>query len=430
MRHAAPPPLRRISAGVVWPVIDPPIRNGALLIARNGRIAAIGPDDRVPRPPPSEVETVTYPSNAAILPGLVNVHTHLELTALGGRVPEANFFEWIQHVRRFKQSAAEDELLEGAKAGVYEAWRHGITTVADTGTTKVTVRALNELGGRGIYYHEVIAPEPTECEAAFDHFVRELEAVGQDLPTSVRLGVSPHAPYTVSPELFRLAAAYARAEGLPLASHVAESKAEVELVTVGGGPFATNWRSRGIPLPPAAPSALHYVERLGLLGPDLLVIHAVQTNPADIELLRESDTAVGVCLRSNRRHGHGEPPLGALLAAGVRLALGTDSLASVEALDLFEEARAAQALANLSAEKVLRLITHDAACAIGMDQEIGSLGVDKWADLCVMRTNPSPGGRSPSVAEAVLSVGAAGVVATYVAGRRVYNAADASPVEI
>lgn len=384
----------------------------------------MGPDDAVPHPPGAEV--ASYP-RCALLPGLINLHTHLELHGFRGAVPESDFSAWIQHMRRIRETTAGDAYLEGARDGLRESWRYGATTVADTGTSGATVRALAELGGRGVYFQEVLGPDPRDAEALLRGLVGVVEDLRQEAPPDVTVGVSPHAPYTVSSRLLELAVEYARDRGLQLASHVAESPAETAFVVRGEGPFAESWAARGFPLPAPAASAVRYAERAGLLGSDLLAVHVAQADEDDIALLARSASAVALCPRSNRRHGHGDPPLRQLLAAGVRLGLGTDSGVSVDSLDPLAEARAAQQLAGLSAERALRLATVDGARAIGMERDVGTLEPDKWADLCVLPLEPAGSAASEDVLERLLAAAPGPVAATWVAGRRVHGRSHAQP---
>jgi 5-methylthioadenosine/S-adenosylhomocysteine deaminase len=158
----------------------------------------------------------------------------------------------------------------------------------------------------------------------------------------------------------------------------------------------------------------------GLSGEDVLAIHLVQTDRADIARIVEADVAVAACPRSNRRHGHGDPPLDLLLDAGVRMGLGTDSRASVESLDMRAEARRARALASLDADAALRLITVDGARALGDADFYGVLAAGAWADVCVVRPEEAPTGPD-DVAERVLGAGAEAVRATLVAGKLVFE---------
>ena len=225
----------------------------------------------------------------------------------------------------------------------------------------------------------------------------------------------------MSPALYRAAAAYARGGGLPLAGHLAESPAETAFVCCGAGPFADGWRRRGIPVGPPARSPVALLAALGVLGPDFLAIHAVQTDAADCATLAETGCAVVVCPRSNRRHGHGAPPVAAYLAAGLRVGLGTDSVASVGSLDLLADAREARVLAGLSAEATLRLLTVEGARCLRQDGEIGTLAAGAWADLAVWRL-PQPLPPPDLAAEALLLARPADLLATFVSGRPVHEA--------
>jgi 5-methylthioadenosine/S-adenosylhomocysteine deaminase len=393
-------------------VVQPPIVDGAILINRLGRIEAVGPNPQVPRPDGVPQEDL---GDVVILPGLINTHTHLELTHLRGQIEDDAFTAWIQHVRRAKEGTSGDGFLESARQGVRDTWRAGITTVADTGDTGAVARALAELGGRGIVYQEVFGPHPDQVDESFAGLQRVVASLRRDMPESVRIGVSPHAPYTVSEPLYRRIAEYARAERLPLAVHIAESWAEQEFVTAAKGPFAEAWQRRGIPPVNTARSSVAFLERAGVLGPNVLAIHAVRADAADIAVLKERGVAVAACPRSNRRHGHGDPPLRDFLAAGLPTGVGTDSVASVADLDLFDELRAARAVAGSSADAAVRLVTVDAAHALGLT-DVGSLRAGAWADLCVVS---GPGATKP--AEDLLRAKLDDVVGTWVAGRPVYR---------
>ncbi len=402
----------------MWPVTSPPILNGAVLVDGHGRIAAVGPEAGVPAP--GEATVLRYPA-AALLPGFVNAHTHLELTGLRGRVPEPDFYQWIQHIRRAKEETPEESYLEWAREGVREAWRHGTTTVADTGTSGAVVRALTELGGAGVVYHEAIHPDPRKAEVTLATVRDTVARLRGEAGPRVAIGISPHAPYTVSRELYRRVAEYARAEGLPLAGHIAESAAEVEFVRAQRGPFAEAWQRRGIPLDPPAASPVRLLADLGLLGADFLAIHAVQTDPDDWDALAAAGSAVVACPRSNARHGHGVPPLSRYLERGLRLALGTDSVASVDSLDLLADAREARVIAGISPETVLRLLNLDGARALGMENDVGSLEPGKWGDLVVLQLAGPVPPAADLAAEAILLGRPEDIIATFVAGRLVYQ---------
>jgi len=408
---------RRLAARWLIPVQAPPIERGALLIGSDGRILAVGPDASIPRPIDTPAEKF---DDAVILPGLINTHTHLELTGFEHRVPEREFTAWIRRLRELKATRSSAEYVEAARRGLASCFASGITTIADTGDSGAVIQALVEAGGSGIGYQEVFGPHPGQTEeslAGLQARVSELRPLATD---RVNIGVSPHAPYTVSGQLFRAVSDWARSEQLPVAVHVAESPAESELLLQGAGPFAEAWSARGIPLPsPAGRTPIRWLAEHGALSEQTLCIHAVQLDGRDVGWLADSGAAVAHCPLSNRAHGHGEAPLEALLESGIRVGLGTDSVVSVGRLDLLAEARAAAGLVpSLDADDLIELCTLSGARALGLDSEAGSLLPGKWADCVVVRIRPHSGG---TPAEQVLSSGPRDVLRTYVGGKEVYR---------
>jgi 5-methylthioadenosine/S-adenosylhomocysteine deaminase len=228
-------------------VTAPSIEDGAVLVDDGGRITAVGPNDQVPAP--KGVQSLEF-TDGELMPGLVNCHTHLELTQLGGgrKHVDPEFHKWIWHVRTLKDATSAEAFYEAAVAGVRDCWARGVTCIAETGSTGAVMRALHDLGARGIVYHETFGPDPAQCVAS----MRELEAAVLQLRRLVTaklvLGVSPHAPYSVSAPLYHATAEFARRERLPIAVHIAESQAETELVRDGTGPFATLFGARSIPV--------------------------------------------------------------------------------------------------------------------------------------------------------------------------------------
>jgi cytosine/adenosine deaminase-related metal-dependent hydrolase len=404
----------RIAAGWVLPISAPPIEHGAVLIGADGRIETIGPDSLVPRP--RGVTEDRY-EDGLLLPGLINAHTHLELTGLPAGPPSPDFTGWILGVRQAKAARTPDDFREAARRGIRECWAAGVTTVADTGDSGAVIEALAELGGSGIVYQEVFGPHPAQLEESLAGL---RAAVGRLTPYAggrVRLGVSPHAPYTVSGPLYAAVAAYAASEGLPVAVHLAESPAESELLAHGRGAFAEAWTRRGIPLPPGGHTPVEWLEAHGVLSDRTLCIHVVQASAADLDRLARHQVGVAHCPLSNRAHGNGAAPLADMLARGLRVGVGTDSVLSVGTLDLLAEARAAAALAGLDAVGALALCTTGAAAALGWADEIGSLERGRWGDCVVLR--PPPSGLAPE--ERALRCAPGDVAATYLGGTAVFR---------
>ncbi|HEY3279981.1 MAG TPA: amidohydrolase family protein [Gemmatimonadales bacterium] len=358
------------------PVTAPPIEDGAVLVDAAGRIAAVGPHSQIPTPP--RTETLEFPA-AMLVPGLVNCHTHLELTHLGGQNTEPEFAGWIRRIRELKDAMPAPAFYEAAVAGVKDAWARGVTCVAETGSTGAVMQALHDLGGRGIVYHEVFGPDPTKVGASMQELAAAVAHLRSLATDRLRLGVSPHAPYSVSAPLYEAVADFARVGGLPLALHLAESREEMQLVRDGAGPFADALRARGIEVRAEGCTPVGLVVARRVLAKGTLCIHCVQVDSEDVRRLAQADVSIAHCPRSNRAHGHGSAPLAAFRAAGLRVGLGTDSIASVGELDLWAEAEAA----GLDGEDALRALTLDGARALGWEWEIGSLDVGKAADLAV-----------------------------------------------
>ncbi len=422
----------RLSADWLVPVATSPVPDGAVLIGADGRVLAAGAAASVPTP--SGVPSAHF-AGAALVPGLVNAHTHLELTGIEAEVAPEDFSAWILSIRLQKERRTAEEYGNAARAGIRAGWAAGVTTVADTGDSGAVIEALAELGGSGIAYQEVFGPHPDQAVTSLRQLEGRIERQHAFTGERIRLGVSPHAPYTVSGPLYRGTAELAARHELPIAVHVAESSPESALIASGSGPFARAWRTRGIPLPDdvrhlGAPLAIRtpvrWLEAFGVLGPDTLCIHAVQTDAGDLAVMTRREVSVAHCPLSNAAHRHGEAPLGAWLAAGLRVGVGTDSAASAGVLDLFAEARVARTLGQLDAAGALRLITLGGAEAIGAI-DTGLLAPGAWGDVAVVELGGETVGRgsgaAQNVEETVLAASPGKVTATYLAGREVHRRA-------
>ncbi len=382
----------------VIPVSRPPVPHGGVRV-EDGLVAAVGEAAELrARFPQDEVQT--FPG-CALLPGLVNVHTHLEYSVLKGFAPPSGFGLWMLRLLLARRRLAPADYEVSALWGARECARSGVTTVADCAFDgRVVARAAREVGLRARVHQEVFGLDDAGLPEKMRRLEEQLEDIQEEGGSLVEPGVSPHAPYTVSPRLYREAARFARRTGLRLATHVAESPAEVELLTRGTGSIARAyrlaqlgngklWRAPGV-------SPVRYVAAAGALGPLTLVVHAVQVDAEDLALLGGSGAAVAHCPRSNLRLRCGLAPVAAMCARGVKVGLGTDSLASNDDLDLFAEmraalnvsaslVRAAESLDKLvTAENVLRMATLDGAAALGWADRVGSLEEGKQADVVVV----------------------------------------------
>jgi 5-methylthioadenosine/S-adenosylhomocysteine deaminase len=410
-------PARRISAAWIILPGSAPIREGALLIGQDGRIAEVGTAGTVARP--EGVPDERFPEGI-LLPGLINTHTHLELTGFDAAVPEGDFPGWIRRLISLKAARSTETMLAAARQGIRDCWAAGVTTVADTGDSAAGLRALRELGASGVAYQEIFGPHPDLAEPRFEEFRARFELLRHYTACRVVIGVSPHAPYSVSGPLYALVARWADQENLPVAVHIAESLEEEQLVAASAGPFAEQWRARGIPLPATGGATpIEWLDRHGVLGNRTLCIHSVRAGADDIGRLARTGSAVAHCPRSNRRHAGRAAPLAGFLAAGIRVGVGTDSVASVTPLDLLAEAREARRLGQLSAVATLDLVTRGAAAALGLEREIAALTPGYWGDAVVL--TPEGIGEGADPLEVTLVSRLPDVALTLLGGREVYR---------
>ena len=408
----------RLAARWVVPVSSDPIEHGAVLI-QDGRTVQVGPDAQVPAP--SDAERIDL-GNAAILPGLVNTHTHLELTALRGLVPGTLFPRWIAAIRRIKDLMTPAQFRAGARWGVLEHLAQGATAIGDTGSTGEAARAMNSLGARGVAYQEVFGPDPAQCDASLEGLRQALAVLDREAASDlVHIGVSPHAPYTVSRQLAGAVASLARIQGRRVAMHVAESPEEVQFIDEGTGAFADHLRGRGIHVNVHGVSPVHWALDTGLVQCRPLLIHCVHADRHDAEAIARCDASVAHCPWSNQVLGVGRANLALLREAGVRVGVGTDSVAAGNGFDLFHEARLAAMGAPMSPRERLAMITSDAAAALGID-DAGTIAPGAHADLIAVQLNRPVFASSQSI-EGALAAAAQGtdVSHTWIGGKLVYH---------
>jgi 5-methylthioadenosine/S-adenosylhomocysteine deaminase len=371
--------VRVLSADWVLPVEAEPIENGAVAI-EGGRIAAVGTV--------AELGEGERFEDAAIVPGFVNAHTHLEYAVYAGFGDGLSFGPWILlHTER--KARLERENMEAiARLGAAECLRSGITTVGDLAFSGSSAHACATLGLRAIVYLEVFG---TEGAVALRQFEEKRAYVGEALSDRVRVGVSPHAPYTCSNDVYRACLAL----GLPLATHLNESQDELDWLLRGEGP----WQPLAHMLaPPEGRSGIRRLAAAGLLNENVVAAHCVKVDADEISLLAGNGVAVTHCPRSNGLLGCGIAPLRELRAAGLRVGVGTDGVSSVPSHDYFEELRTVIALARareeradaLSATDALELATIGGARALGLDDEVGSIVPGKRADLAIVSLSGSP----------------------------------------
>jgi len=401
-----------LSADWVLPIEEPPIEGGAVAV-EDGRIAAVGTAE--------ELGEGTHYEDAVIVPGFVNAHTHLEYAVYGGFGDGlGDFAEWITlHIQR-KARIGWDEYVDIARLGAAQCLASGVTTVGDCSYSGATAVACADLGLGGTVYIEVFGADPAP---ALEHFAEIRDRVQNRFSDRVRPGISPHAPYSVSLDLYRACAEL----HLPVATHISESRAEIKYLLGGEGPWGDY---SDLLVEPPGTTGTRLLAENDLLGSHVVAAHCVMVDEEEIGLLTSSGTGIAHCPRSNAALGCGVAPLEELRAAGARVGVGTDSPASAPSFDFFEELRSvvlsARARAGrpdvLSASQALELGTLGSAKALGLDREIGSLFAGKRADLAVVSLAGSPYLPWEDPAGAVVFGGSPDrVIATYVDGEARYE---------
>lgn len=424
------------SARWLVPITSPPIEEGAIAI-EGQIILAVGQRAQIiagfPGAPVNDF------GDAAILPGLVNAHSHLELTVMRGFLEneESDFFAWLRKLTVARMAMTNEDLFASSMSGAIEAVRAGITCLGDSSSFAVqSMRALKEIGLRSVVYQESFGPDPgvaAENLAKLRDQVAEMRA--SETP-QVRAGVSPHAPYTVSAPQLEMIARLAIEEKLPLMMHAAESEAERSFMTEGRGPFADGLKLRGIEWRAPGISTIRYLREHGVLDAQPLLAHCINVNESDLAFIKAAGAGIAHCPKSNAKLRHGRAPFQQFVNAGIKVGLGSDSVASNNTCDVLEEARFATLLARLdgnagtiSAGDALMAATLGGARAMGLDDRIGSLEQGKQADLAVVSLrDPHQQPVSSPLDALIFSSSGRDVVLTVVAGQEIYRDSQVTTV--
>jgi cytosine/adenosine deaminase-related metal-dependent hydrolase len=376
--------LIRYHAAWILPISEPPVRDGWFAVDR-GRVVALGAAGKRVL---SDGAQVVDLGNVAVLPGLVNAHTHLELSYLRDEVPPASqFVTWIRGVmnaRRDRPDPGAREILDAVDRAVQEAVACGTAIVGDISNTLVTFGPLARSSLAAVVFYELIkfnAPDPAGLVGAA---MAELDGLA---PTErVRASLAAHAPYSVAPLVLRaIREAVGRDPFAPCSIHVSESAEEVEFIRSGAGPWRALLEEIGAWDPAwVAPGGtpVQFLDDSGFLDGRVLAVHGVQMTTADLDRLVARGTTLVACPRSNGHTGAGAPPIEDFYNYGVKVAVGTDSLASSPDLNVFAELATMRALApTVSAGALLDSATRQGARALGFDADYGTIEPGKSARL-------------------------------------------------
>jgi aminodeoxyfutalosine deaminase len=368
-------------AAWICPIDQPPIANGVVTIA-GGKVIAVGR---------SSTETgVRDLGNVALLPGLINAHTHLELSWLRNRVPPApRFTDWVKTLfatRGRPDAAMSAEQIAPIYDAIAEAKASGTVAVGDISNSLAAVGPMREAGLDGVTFHELLGFK--ERDGALLESTREMR--GAATKTGARVSLAPHAPYSTSVELFKaIRSAVTKSDCAVMSVHLGESVEEIEFIEKGSGTWRAILENIGVwrddwTVPGCDP--VTYLDRHGILDAKTLVVHGVHFNDSALVRLKEIGATVVTCPRSNRWVGAGDPPIERFYKSGVSVAVGTDSLASVEDLNLFSELASMRALAPaVPARKILESATLTGARALGLGDHLGSLTPGKQAKMIAVR---------------------------------------------
>lgn len=367
----------------LMPVDSPPLENGAVLVQGDG-ILACGAYPQVKRQSPANTPVLDHGA-AALMPALVNGHTHLELSVLAGQIPlpQHGFTAWLQELlpRRLSLSAESQQLgfLEGEK----QLLLSGTCLYGDITNGLLLLPARDGHGPVRQTFLEVLGFDRADLESALEQEVLQAFRTATEIDSNISLAA--HACYSTSAALIRAAKKWCRQRGLPFAIHVAEHEQEIEFLLHGTGACREILMALGRWVPDWTPpkmSPVQYLDHLGALDAKTLLVHAVHCTESDWRLLRERRSAVCFCPRSNNNLQVGRPDIEKAYRYGIPAALGTDSLASNSDLNLFVEAAfILEDHAGVPPEFVLHMATLGGAQALGRGDRFGSIAPGKSGTL-------------------------------------------------
>lgn len=387
-------------ARYVLPVGAPHIDDGAVLV-RDAEIVEVGSRADLQRRHPDE-EVLDY-GLAALMPGFVDLHTHLEYATFRGVVDDLPYTQWKMAVQGREHLLSEADWADSAVLGAIEAIRSGITTIADVTDSGASVAAANRSGLRGVVYREVQTMDTRAIARVMDEARADMDAWGAATDASrITIGIAPHGPYTCHPRLFQAVTEEVQASPRPVAIHLAGSKDEYDFVKYGSSPLGQDFRTQSgwaeETWLPTGVSPVRYVYQWEILDlPNVLAVHCVHVDPGDVGVLERADVSVAYCARCNAKLGMGTAPLRDFKEHGLRVGIGTDSPASTSTIDFFEEMRVGLLVQRgmhgeegfFTAQEFVRMATLDGARALKMDALVGTLEPGKRADIIAVDLSKS-----------------------------------------
>lgn len=373
--------IKKIKAGWVLPVTSPPIKDG-IILTDGKAIKAVGSSSSLSKFPYDEIIDC---SGKIILPGFVNAHSHLELTGFRGKIEKGlPFTDWAREVVSIRRNITENEIATAIKDGLDELISSGVTTVGDFSQTGITAQILKEKGLKGTVFLEFAGFNP-ELKYERMEQLKELFSALLTPHSTFRIGIAPHAPYSVSPELLKESHNFAQEKRLPLSIHMSEMPEEIEFIKNGSGAMKDLlidfgvWNDKWVP-PKSTP--VKYLQSLGILK-GTTGIHLNIVTEDDLRILKENNVSVVYCPGSNKWFGRNwKYPLREFLNNDINVAIGTDSLSSNEKLNMFYEMRIIKEnFPDIDNNTILKVATINGAKAIGFEGEAGEIAIGRKADI-------------------------------------------------
>ncbi len=324
--------------------------------------------------------------NSAIVPGFVNTHTHLELTHLHKYIKSnGNFTDWIRQLVDKRKGWSECEYVHSVRDGIMSSLKSGTTTVADITRNGIALHELLTSKIRKLLFFEIINFNPDTAEDTINDFKSLIAGINtNDLLT---IGIFPHAPYTVSDRLYRNCKNVSNELDMVIATHIAETKDEVEFLTTGTGQFVSllndfnmlnNWKHPG-------QYPINYLNNVGFLNKGCILIHCNYLSDDEIDLIEKTKSNVVFCPRSHEYFSHKDHPFSILMDRNINISLGTDSLASNDTLSILDEMKFIRKhYSELKPQSIFYMGTVAGAVALKMDDKIGKLNPGYYADISVI----------------------------------------------
>jgi len=384
------------AADVILPVTSEPVKNGAVLV-KDGRVVSVGSAEALIAK--NRDEDVKEFKNALLMPGLVNLHGHLECSSFDFLAKPTPFSQWLDGIINASRKMQRNDWQDAARVGVQKYIESGITCTADITRTGAGLQAIAEMGMPAVIYFEAVGIDDRNLSDLVVDMLEQLKSAESVAKArNLKVGLSPHSPYTLSSEALKICSEISKEYDLPLSVHLSETKSEVELVKDGTGPLA-DALSRRLKLDiikngGSGKLPAEFLDGFGLLTNSLIAAHGVWLSDAEIELMKERGASVAVCPTSNELLKTGDAPVGKFIEHGLRFGIGTDSIASNPEIDLLLEARKLRSLLEkqpgatggrslVSPKEIIKMITIDAANLLGYGNELGSIEPGKRADFVI-----------------------------------------------